>query len=109
MIVLSGYDSASKQLKKASWDEIGVLEPFDESSKLHDEMPNTIVEIQEELTPEVKITWSPPAKYFGCVSIQAKVYHPDVGWIEEDEALTQIICDERKTGKHFAVFFQCQF
>lgn len=91
-VALVGYDNESKKIFDATKEQVGVLLPFDESSKCHDSFFNTIVEVEEQFMPEVKMSWIPPEKGLECVSLQAKVYHPETDWITKDETLTKIIC-----------------
>lgn len=90
VVSLESYDPYTKSTSRGRTDKIGTLMPFDEASTYGDAL-NTIVEPQEQHTPEVKMLWSAP-KHFGCVSIQAKVYHPSSGWIENEADLNQIVC-----------------
>lgn len=83
------YDAKTSSVFKDDSKKIGVLIPADDSSKKNDD--DDIVEAKDEFTSKVKILWFPPAN-FDCVSIQAKLYHPSTGWIENRKEFRKIVC-----------------
>lgn len=91
-VTLNGYDRNSKTIVQRTIEQIGVLLPFDDSSKLH--QPNMVVQVEKTLTPEVKLIWLAPENGYGCVVLRAKVKHPTLGWFENEDALSKIICEQ---------------
>lgn len=84
------YKVESDSLESGSKSEVGILRPFDETTKIKDF--NIISEANEEYsTPEIKLVWTAPEKG-ECVAFLATVYQSSNEWYQNEGNLKKILC-----------------